>query len=337
MRVVFYEAFEEEAEALRHALAASPIADRVHAEYRWQTIQEAHPEGTGDTPPAPVISVRTQSDLPDAWAPHLDAIVTRSTGYDHILDYRARTATNVPAGYLPLYCNTAVAEQALLMWMMLLRKANRQQQQFPAFHRDGITGLECLGKRLLVVGVGNIGSEIVRIGQGLGMLVQGHDLVKAHDTLEYVDDIDAAIPHADVIACAMDHTPDNTGYFSYQRLANAKHGAIFVNVSRGELSPSTALLQLLNEGRLGGVGLDVFDREKPLAAHLRDSQPLDTLGDDATRDEVNAALALAKRTDTVITPHNAFNTDEAVQRKAGHAIVQLETLLNTNTLEWPVP
>ena len=65
----------------------------------------------------------------------------------------------------------AVAEQAILLVMALLRKLPQQTQQFPRFHRDGLTGHECAGKKLLVVGVGNIGSEVVRIGQALGMAV----------------------------------------------------------------------------------------------------------------------------------------------------------------------
>ena len=64
----------------------------------------------------------------------------------------------------------------MLMWMALLRKLPQQIQNFATFYRDGITGSECQGKTLLVVGVGNIGSEVARIGQGLGMNVLGVDI-----------------------------------------------------------------------------------------------------------------------------------------------------------------
>jgi len=191
----------------------------------------------------------------------------------------------------------------------------------------------------VVVGEGNIGSEIARIGQGLGMEVVGVDLERRWDFVEYSDDVEGAIGRADVIACAMNNTGENAGYFSRERLSACKPGAVFVNVSRGELSPSTALLEMLESGRLGGVGLDVFDRERLVAAHLRDGRSIgEACGGDADAEaEVRAAVALSAREDAVITPHNAFNTAEAVERKAGHTIVQLESLLARGEFEWPVP
>jgi phosphoglycerate dehydrogenase-like enzyme len=66
----------------------------------------------------------------------------------------------------------------MLLMMALLRKLPRQIEQFSHFERNGLTGAECLNKNLLVVGVGRIGSEIVRIGQGLGMNVTGVDIVR---------------------------------------------------------------------------------------------------------------------------------------------------------------
>ncbi len=339
MRVAFYEAFKEEADALREALAGSAISDTVRAEYFWQTTQEAHPEGFGHTAPADVISVRTQSVLPVEWASALRGLVTRSTGYDHVLAYRAEAGHHVPAGYLPLYCNLAVAEQAMTLWMMLLRRAGRQVSQFSTFHRDGLTGMECRGKRLLVVGVGNIGSEVARIGQGLGMEVVGHDLERKFDFVRYVDDVDAAIAGADVIVCAMNLTAENRGYFSRERLGRAKKSAVFVNVSRGELSPSTVLLEVLLGGGLAGVALDVFDCEKRLAHHLRamhDGVELDSISEEEAA-EVRAAIALGSDDRAVCTPHNAFNTVEAVERKAQHTIEQLEHLARTGGFKWDVP
>ena len=65
----------------------------------------------------------------------------------------------------------------MLLWMALLRKLPAQMQHFTSFNRDDLTGSECAGKKLLVVGVGNIGSEIVKLGLGLGMAVRGVDLI----------------------------------------------------------------------------------------------------------------------------------------------------------------
>ena len=149
MDAFFYEAFEEEAAALRRYLPP-----QVRAGFTWKTIQEA-----GDAePPAPLISIRTQSALPAAWTGKVRGIVSRTTGFDHLVGIQ------IPYGYLPHYCSRAVAEQAILLMMALLRKLPQQTGQFPKFHRDGLTGRECAGKKLLVVGVGDIGLEIVKIG-----------------------------------------------------------------------------------------------------------------------------------------------------------------------------
>ncbi len=77
------------------------------------------------------------------------------------------------------------------------------------------------------------------------------------------------VPQADVIVCAMNLTEENREIFRYEVLKQAKPGAVFVNIARGELSPHNDLLRLLDEGRLGGVALDVYENEAELAVGLR--------------------------------------------------------------------
>lgn len=318
--VYFYEAFQEEADELR-----SILPEGILAEYTPATIQE-----TGHAaPPAKLISIRTQSQIPLAWAPQLDAILTRSTGYDHLRAYAAATGAPLALGYLPLYCHRAVAEQAMLLWMALLRRLPVQVRQFRTFHRDGITGRECLAKTLVVVGVGNIGHEVCRLGAALDMRVLGVDIEPIRGDVAYVD-IDVALPQADVLVCAMDLNASNLGYFNRTRWQQIKPGAVFVNVSRGELSPTTELLAALEAGQLSGVGLDVFDHEAVLATSLRSG----TVTSDA---EVAATLALAHRDDCILTPHNAFNTAEAVFRKSEHSVEQLVAWHKEGAFLWPVP
>jgi len=316
--VFFYEAFEEEAEQLRHFQKKYAFK----AEYSKQTIQER-----GDKePPAPIISLRTQSEIPPEWAPKLKGILARATGYDHLIAYREKTGIDVPSGYLPIYANRSVAEQAMLMWMSLARKLTVQQRQFHTFYRDGITGSEIENKQLLVVGVGNIGYEVVRVGRGLGMEVTGVDINPQHPDVTYAD-IDAALPTADVIVCAMNLTAENMNYFDYARLRTAKPGALFVNVSRGEQSPAVDLVRLLNEGHLGGVGLDVYHNERTLSVALRENRQVDD-------EECLAIIDLSKRDNAILTPHNAFNTTEAVKRKSSQSIEQIAHLLKHKTFKW---
>jgi len=318
--VFFYEAFQEEAAELRHGLPP-----RLSAGYTEKTIQEAG----HSVPPARLISVRTQSQLPVEWAAQIAAILSRSTGYDHLLAYAARVSPAPALGYLPLYCHRAVAEQAMLLWMALLRRLPKQIRQFRTFHRDGLTGSECQGRTLAVVGVGNIGYEAARIGQALGMHVVGVDLAPRFDDVRYVT-IETALQQADVIVCAMDLTARNHGFFDRQKWQQVKAGALFVNISRGELSPATALLEALEAGQLGGVGLDVYNKEALLAGALRSGQAVDD-------PEIRATLALAERDDCLCTPHNAFNSVEAVNRKSEHSVQQVVAFLERGEFLWPVP
>jgi D-lactate dehydrogenase len=323
--IYFYEAFEEEVEALRRHLPA-----QMRAEFTGKTIQE-----TGDTePPARLISIRTQSVIPAGWGSKLSGIVSRTTGYDHLIKLK------IPCGYLPTYCSRAVAEQAMLLWMALLRKLPQQMQNFARFNRDGLTGFECPGKKLLVVGVGNVGSEIVKLGVDLGMNVRGVDILQKHPFVTYVS-IDEGLPWADVIVCAMNLTVENAGYFRYETLRRAKRGVIFVNIARGEHAPTADLVRLLDEEHLGGVALDVYENEPQLATELR-AHGLGRIRVAARRrSHEDAALTpiqeLAGRHNVILTPHNAFNTAEAVECKAEQTIQQIEEFLKTGKFLWPVP
>jgi len=289
------------------------------------TVQEAGHE----TPPCPFVSIRTQSLIPRSWAGTLAGILTRSTGHDHVRRFREESGAHVPAGFLPLYCARAVAEQALVLWTALLRKLPVQVRQLPSFHRDGLTGDECLGRTLLVAGVGNIGIEICRLGKALGMEVLGSDIAEKHPEVRYAG-MDEGIARADVIACAMSLNRGNHGLFGYERLRKAKPGAVFVNIARGELSPLPGLVRLLDDGILGGVGLDVYENEGELAVDLRRGAP-------AEGTPARLLLELSRRDDVILTPHNAFNTIEAVERKAAQSVDQARSFLSTGKFIWEVP
>lgn len=321
MDVYFYEAFEEEAAELRRFLPAG-----VKAQFDARAVQETdHAE-----PPAPLISTRTQSRLPTAWADQLAGILTRSTGYDHLLAYARQTGGRAAMGYLPLYCHRACAEGAMMLMLALMRRLRRQIGQFHQFHRDGLTGAEALDKTMLIVGVGHIGHEVHRLARAFGMNTLGVDLDPRHEDVDYVSLADG-LSHADVIVCAMNLTEDNRGYFDAATLSKCRRGAIFVNVSRGELSPSTALLAALESGQLAGVGLDVYDHEAELAVALRSGR---LRCDD---EQAAAAIALSQRDDAICTPHNAFNTVESVARKSEHSMQQVDAFIRTGHFLWPVP
>lgn len=319
----FYEAFAEEAERLLHYAAAAGL--RVG--HSPLTIQETGHEA----PPAPVVSLRTQSIFPLAWAPQLRGILTRSTGYDHLFAYRdAVGAACPPLGYLPLYCARAVAEQALLLWTALLRRLPRQLAEFDRFRRDHLSGQENHDKVMALFGVGNIGHEIWKIATALGLRVRGVDPVRRHADVAYVSP-EEALAEADIIVCAMNLTPRNRGYFTREILAQAKRKPLLVNIARGEFTPATVLEAALDEGLLSGIALDVYNEESTLAPALRTGNKFALTADN------QALLRLRRRPDVLLTPHNAFNTLEAVERKSEQSIRTLLHFQKNGQFLWPVP
>lgn len=328
---VFYEAFEEEQLALKKYLPAE-----LNCLFTWETIQESGHK----LPPSKVISTRTQSIFPVDWIDHLDAIITRSTGYDHVVDYFKTTNSRIDAAYLPDYARRAVAEQAMILWSSLLRSLKSQQMCFKTFHRDGLTGREIAQKTIAVLGVGRIGTQIVDVATGLKMKVIGVD-IKPNQELagEYNFDylpLDQALAQADIAVCSMNLTDDNIALLDYQRLKQMPGNAIFVNIARGEISPAEDLLRLLDENCLAGVGLDVYDHEKELASFLRGGAQIDSFPETIQKN-LKAIKALMEHPQAILTPHNAFNTEESVERKSLHTAQNLEAYFKTGSFLTPVP
>jgi D-lactate dehydrogenase len=315
--VFFYEAFQEEEIELKALLG-----DLCTSGFSSLTIQELGHE----QPPARLISIRTQSAIPLEWSTLLNGVLSRSTGYDHLLAYRSKIKGHLPLGYLDEYATRAVAEQAILLALALLRKLPQQMEQFKKFERDGLTGAECPGRNLLVVGVGRIGSEIYRIARALGFAVKGVDIVPDKLDVEYVAR-DEGIAWCDVIVSAMNLTDQNRGYFTYDLMKRAKPGTVFVNIARGEHSPINELNRLLEERRLGGVGLDVYDNEGVLGAALRGAGSSNPAS-------VESLQRLASYPNVILTPHNAFNTVEAVRRKSQMSVEQIQHFLKHRDFIW---
>lgn len=317
--VMFYEVFEEEAVRLKALLPRS-----IKAGFTWKTVQEAPRR----LPPASFISIRTQSIIPSEWGSLLSGILTRSAGYDHLLDYRQRVNKKIPGGYLPVYCGRAVAEQAILMMLALQRKLTIQLRQFAQFDRDGLTGCECLGKNMLVVGVGHIGREVVRLARGLNMNVRGVDLVR-RERLTYVS-LRPGLQWADVVVCALPLTEKTDGLLNYANLKLGRPTKIFINISRGEVSPTGDLLRLFREKRIAGVGVDVLAEEKSLSGFLRRRKK--------SRDQrLRQIQQLRKMDNCLLTPHNAFNTQEALERKARESVAAVVSFLRRKKFPSPIP
>jgi D-lactate dehydrogenase len=303
--VVFYEVFKEEKIAIQKYLSKKLSV---------QFLEAALSEKDQKKPLAKILSIRTHSRVPINWSHQIQGILSRSQGFDHLKEYCYRTG--FPAkqcGYLPHYCDRAVAEHAVLMMMSLLRKLKKQLRHFESFNRNDLSGHECYHKNALIVGVGHIGKDIALLCRGLGMYVRGVDLLHRERTIQYVS-LKDGIPWADVIFCALPLTEKTRGALGYALLKNVRPGTLLVNVSRGEVTPSQDLQRLLKERILGGLGLDVYSCEDELGRLLRLGR-----GDKISPD-TKAIADLRNEENVIFTPHNAFNTTEALERKAVYSV-----------------
>ena len=320
MDVIFFEAFDEEEKALRHFLPKN-----VRAKFTPYTIQEERLKAV----PAGVISIRTQSVIPKKWASSLKGVLTRSTGYDHILATRRETGLTAVCGCLVDYCSRSVAEQALLMAMALLRKLRSQQKHFERFDRNGLTGADVYGKNILVVGVGYIGRHVVDISRGLKAKVKGVDIKFSLKDLEYVP-LPEGVRWADVVICTALLNRDTRGMLNYALLKQAKPGAVLVNVSRGEITPLSDMERLLKEKILGGLGMDVLPEEAGIAEALRSKKK-------SAGRPIQIIRRLKNSDQVIFTPHNAFNTRESVEQKAKESVQSLVYFFKEGKFPHPVP
>jgi len=258
--------------------------------------------------------------------PSLQLIATRSTGYDHI-DLNYCREHGIAVSNVPTYGENTVAEHTFALILMLSRKVHKSYNQVRAGHveRAMLTGFDLQGKTLGVIGVGRIGMHTIRIGRGFGMRVLAHDIRQDHflaDLLgfRYVP-LDALLEESDIVSLHCPLLPETRHLMGREQLQRMKRGALLVNTARGGLVDADALVEALESGRLGGAGLDVVEGEELIK---EEHQLLDKPQDVETLRAAVRNRVLLARDDVVFTPHNAFNSGEAMQRILDTTIENME-------------
>lgn len=250
--------------------------------------------------------------------PNLKLITTRSTGYDH-LDVSAARSRGVEVAYVPGYGDNTVAEFTFGLLLSLTRKIHdsisRVKEQ-GKFTTSGLRGVDIKGKTIGVIGTGRIGREAISIAQGFGLSVIAYDAfpdlkLAGEKNFRYVT-LDDLLASSDFITI---HCPllDSTRHLlNKENMTKIKSGAYLVNTARGPIIETAALLEALRSGRLAGAGLDVLEEE----GDTKDESNLLT-GDHPNPESLKVVLAndlLIKMPNVLVTPHNAFNTEEALVR-----------------------
>jgi D-3-phosphoglycerate dehydrogenase / 2-oxoglutarate reductase len=201
-----------------------------------------------------------------AAAPKLRVIGRSGVGVDNI-DLTAAAARGIPVVIAPGPAARAVAEGALAFAFALLKRLPELGAAVRAGDwaaRDRVEVLDVAGATMGIVGYGRIGRELGDLARALGMHVLAHD----PDVDDAATPLDALFANAEIVSLHAPLTDETRGLVGPELLAQANTGLILVNTARGALVSSLDdLLAALESGRLGGVGLDVFEEEPPDPSH----------------------------------------------------------------------
>lgn len=239
---------------------------------------------------------------------NLKLISVAFTGMDHIgVEYCSNKGIAVAnaAGY----STVSVAELTFGLIISVLRNitkcdiATREGKT-----KDGLIGFELCGKTLGIVGTGAIGLRVAQIGRAFGCKLIGYSRTKKEEAeslgLKYVD-LDELMSESDIVTLHVPLTDSTKNLINKERLSLMKPTSILVNTARGPVIDNEALAEALTKGNIAGAGIDVFDIEPPLEHDY----------------------AILKAPNTVITPHVAFATKEALERRAEIAFDNVITWL----------
>lgn len=227
----------------------------------------------------------------------LKLLAVAFTGIDHV-GLAACREKGVTVCNCAGYSDTSVAELVIGMTINLLRHIRSCDSAVRAGQTSaGLTGMEISGRTVGIIGCGRIGFQTARLFQAFGAQVLAfgrHERAQVKEAgIKYVD-LDTLLAESDIISLHMPANAETRGFISREKIALMKSSALFINCARGPIVDNTALAQALNEERIAGAAIDVFDTEPPLP------------GDYPLLHAKNALL----------TPHVAFLTKEAMLRRA---------------------
>jgi len=189
-------------------------------------------------------------------------------GYDAV-DVPALTRRRIPLMVIGTANSVTVAELAMFHMMTLAKRGPVMSaivQESRWSDKFAERPIELSQKTLLVVGFGRIGTRIARRCLAMDMAVLVYDPYVAGESIraagcEQVDDLDAALPRADVVTLHCPKTRETTGLIDAARLKRMKPSAFLVNTARGGIVDEAALHAALTAGTIAGAGLDVFEKE----------------------------------------------------------------------------
>lgn len=271
---------------------------------------------------APFVNDQVDEEVIDQLAEMGVRLLTlRSAGFNHV-DLRAAAREGIRVARVPAYSPFSVAEHAMALILTLNRKLHRAYNRVREanFSLLGLVGFDLHGKTIGVVGTGQIGEVFCRIALGFGCEVLASDPFPREEVREmgvrYVELTDL-LAASDIIALHLPLTPETHHLIDARAIERMKEGVMLINTSRGGLVDTRAVIRGLKTGKIGSLGLDVYEEEGDLF--------FEDLSDTVLQDDVFARLLTFPN--VLITGHQGFFTAEAL------ANIARTTLANATAFE----
>ncbi len=249
--------------------------------------------------------------------PKLKIIATMSTGYDHI-DMNECRSRGIIVCNVPFYGENTVAEHTFALILNLSRKITESIHRTHKndFTVDGLRGFDLKGKTLGLIGTGHIAAHVARIANGFEMNLLGYDMNQDQELIQkygmkYVD-LNNLLKNSDVISLHLPLNDKTKHIINSKNISLIKPTSLLINTARGGLIETDALFKAINGKKIAGAGLDVLEEE----AVIKEEKQLLSQEFKAKYDP-NTVLEdhmLLRFDNVLITPHNAFNSEEALKR-----------------------
>ncbi|MEM8733573.1 MAG: 2-hydroxyacid dehydrogenase [Planctomycetota bacterium] len=236
-------------------------------------------------------------------------IALRCAGFNNV-DLSSAEEAGIAVVHVPEYSPHAVAEHTFGIILCLNRKIHRAYQRVRDgnFALDGLLGFDLKGRTLGIVGTGRIGRAAAQIGAGFGCNVLLHDPFPNEDASQFgtYTDLEQLLSSSHIVSLHCPLTPETQHLIDANAIEIMRPGVMLINTSRGALVDSKALIGGLKSGKIGTLGLDVYEEEADLFFEDRSSEIL--------QDDV--FIRLLTFPNVLITSHQAFFTADALQEIA---------------------
>lgn len=252
----------------------------------------------------------------------IQLIVLRCAGFNNV-DLETAKKKGIKIYRVPAYSPDAVAEHALALIMTLNRKTHKAYNRVRDgnFSLDRLKGFDLNGKTVGVIGTGKIGAIFARIMWGIGCNVVAFDKYPSEELkkigVTYLE-LDELLAKSDVISLHCPLMESTKHIINKNTLAKMKDGVMLINTSRGALIETVDALEALKTGKLGYLGIDVYEQEEQLF--------FEDLSESIIQDDL--IMRLISFPNVLITSHQGFFTEEALQQIAMTTLKNIDDFSN---------